>query len=92
MSRLTEFDRESLSNVVDDNSGRHRYWVEGYWAQGKDPSRDGYKGRYPFPIPLNDAWPGKEEFLDKLTKIEKPTLWILILPLLTEYGGTPFAV
>ncbi len=71
MSRLTEFDRETLSNVTDEDTGRHLYWVEGYWAQGKNPLCDWYKGRYPFPISSNDAWPGKDEFLDKLAKIER---------------------
>ena len=41
--------------------------AEGYWASNKDPQQDHYAGQYPFPIVHAEPWPGKEEFLEKLS-------------------------
>ena len=44
-------------------------FTEGYWASDQDPSKDIYKGEYPWP--QSSSFPEKEEFMIKLTKVEE---------------------
>jgi hypothetical protein len=44
--------------------------VEGFWATDADPTKDRYRGRYPWPQKSETGWPGKEEFVRKLHRIQ----------------------
>lgn len=44
--------------------------IEGYWASDKDPQKDYYKGKYPFPVAHSTPWEGQIEFAAKLHLIE----------------------
>ncbi len=69
--KLAEFDQQTMSKLVKGISGYHEdVLVEGYWATSPLVEQDTYDGKYPFPIAYKEPWPGKQEFLEKLTLIE----------------------
>lgn len=44
--------------------------IEGYWASSKDPEKDRYKGKYPFPVALPEKWDGQDELAAHLALLE----------------------
>ncbi len=59
-------DRQYMT-LNDDNYGKFK--VEGYWASDEDPSKDSYKGKYPFPKANPKPWPTQKEFLERLERL-----------------------
>ncbi len=64
------FDRKNIPTTRDREYGIWPVRTEGYWADSADPQKDTYHGQYPFPQANAKPWPGKEEFLRKLSAIE----------------------
>ncbi len=64
MEKIINFDRMKIPFTP---SGLR---VEGYWATSPDFFKDIHKARYPFPQKNDSSWPGQQEFLDKLSRIE----------------------
>lgn len=69
VEKLTEFEREKMS-LITNNWNTTTSLVEGYWASSPYPERDKYRGKYPFPIPHENPWPGQQQFLKKLAQLE----------------------